>query len=422
MSQADVVSDNSAAPQIEIESGNMWITHPCALVIWLLASLLAAWNGWRAMAIFSAFVFILCCSARIWGLASLRRVACDINASHRGLFPGQRLAFNISVQNNKLLPMLWLEILTPYNPEGCIRADSRFVVRLGNTDNNPSYYCVYALTHIKWRQIVRFSNERLAAKRGVFEINNVELRSGDGFGLFTLSRRFVLKRPVAIYVYPALVGVSIEWVLKDIWDSRSSSFGSLEDTARVKSVRDYLPGDSARRINQRLLAKGQGLKVNQYELVAPDEVLFIFDSVSFLHAPSPALEESLSILASLICGLQAKGILVGLVVPAASRFPQTYARPSSMPSDLAHMLELLAAVQADAAPIRNIQFMEQNIPGQVYYIAFSYEEAASMNILSIFPPRRCQILVYEDEVDGRRGGEMRVRVLNSIKAARRNGL
>ena len=269
---------------------------------------------------------------------------------------------------------------------------------------------------MKWHQTVRFTDEWLAVRRGVRLVGSVELRSGDSLGLCPGRRRFPLERACMIAVYPALVSVDIESVLRDIWDAFSASAGSLEDTVWIKSTRDYLPQDPARRINQRLLARGQGLKVNLYEAAAPDAVLFIMDTASYGAASAAALEESLSILASLISGLQARGLRAGLLAPATGYLPQTYIPPSSQTSDLAITLKHLASIQAHDPPLdKTSAILSGDTPGQVYYLAYSLEAVTSLDVLDQFPPYKCQILIYTQEPVGQRAGGWRVRMLTALR-------
>jgi uncharacterized protein (DUF58 family) len=332
-----------------------------------------------------------------------------------GFFPGQRLNITRVVTNAKILPLLWLEILEPYDPNGCLQADTQYITKKDNPEGKPSFFCLYTLVFVKWFQSVRFTDEWLAVRRGIHRVDNIEMRSGDSLGLCPASRRFPLEQACMIAVYPALVSVDVERVLRDIWDSFSSASGSLEDTVWIKSIRDYLPQDSARHINQRLLAAGQGLKVNQYEVVAPDGVLFIMDSASFCDAPEAALEESLSILASLFCGLQSKGFKTGLFIPASDYFPQTYVPPSNQTAELACMLTRLAAVRPFDLPLNKGIILSNESPGQVYYLAYSIEMAKSLEVLDPFPMYKCQILVHTPEPMGFQTGNWRVRTLTSLR-------
>jgi len=402
--------------QLAVSEGLWMITHPYVLALWLFASLASAWKGWTAPSLFCGFVFVFFTTSRIWGMTALRRVSCENSASLTGLFPGQRLTLTRIVKNAKLLPLLWLEILEPYDPQGCLQADARYIARRDEPEGKFSYFCLYTLVLMKWRQTVRFNDEWLAVRRGIRLVDSVELRSGDSLGLCPASRRFPLEQACMVAVYPALVSVDVELVLRDIWDSFSATAGTLEDTVWIKSIRDYMPQDPARRINQRLLARGQGLKVNQYEVVAPDEVLFIMDTASYGDASAASLEESLSILGSLISGLQARGFRVGLLVPASDYFPQTYVQPSSQTSDLTRMLKHLASVQAHDPALNKVSAsLSTDTSGQVYYLVYSLEAAASLDVLDEFPQHKCQILVYTQAQADRPAGGWRVRMLTELK-------
>jgi uncharacterized protein (DUF58 family) len=396
-------------------SEGMWmITHPYILGLWLLACVLSAWKGWTAQSLFCGFIFAFFASSRLWGVLALRKVSLEVASPRTGLFPGQRLSISRVVKNDKLLPLLWMELLEPYDPKGCLKADKRYLAYREDLGEN-NYYCLYSLAYVNSRQTVRFADKWLAVHRGVRRVDSVELRSGDGFGICPKSLRYPLEKACLVAVYPALVSVDVEAALRDIWDSFSSSAGSLEDALWIKSIRDYMPQDPAKRINQRLLARGQGLKVNQYEVVAPDEALFIVDAASFMGA-SAAFEESLSVLASLITGLQARGFKAGLLAPKSDYFPQTYVQPSSQTYDLARMLELLASVQVDNPPLGKMDALSfANSHGQVYYLTHSVDDASSLDVLDQFPEHKCQILAYMGETASRWPKGWRIRSVASLR-------
>jgi len=350
-------------------------------------------------AVFAGFFFALTLCSFLWGRLALRGLGYSIAVPKSGIFPGQNITITRTVHNGKLLPLLWLELLEPCAPNGCLLPDSKLIV------TNPSipedrpddiWRCQYSFSLLKWHQTLTFSDIWQAERRGIHRVGEVTIRSGDGFGLCAASNTIMLPAARYVVVYPRLTDVSIEAILNDMWDSRSRSQGRLEDITLLKSIRNYTPRDPARRINQRLLARGQGLKVNQYEQVTPSDVLFMLDVASFAGADAEHLECVLSILASLITGLSRRGINVGLVAPRSAYFPQTYSRPSSGEGELVSMLELLSAASAsDAAIDTTMEYISPELLGQTYYVALSEKAATSLQALAGFPAHKTQLLVLE---------------------------
>lgn len=250
------------------------------------------------------------------------------------------------------------------------------------------YSCLYSFTLLKWKQTLRFSDEWTAKHRGIHPIPAARIRSGDGFGMVVSSKTFAFEQPRRMVVYPALVPVAEEKILQEMWDSRSRSSGYLEDVTLLRSVRGYRRGDDAQRINQRMLARDQGLQVNQYQVVTPDSVLFLFDAASFAGAPE-ALEAALSILASLLVALRRRGVAVGLALGKSAHFPTRLESPTGHKQELWPMLELLAAAGAGDGPIEAAHALPvPELIGRTHYIAHSVENATALPALAPFPPHR----------------------------------
>jgi uncharacterized protein (DUF58 family) len=283
---------------------------------------------------------------------------------------------------------------------------------------NDNYSCFYSFSLLKWHQTLTFNDEWTARRRGIHKIDLVTLRSGDGFGLNAQVKQIAPDPAGFIAVYPQLVDVSVEKILIDIWDTRSTSFGYLEDVTLIKSVKNYSPGDPAKRINHRQLARGNGLKVNVFEVVAPNSVLFVLDSASFSAHSDEDFEYTLSVTASLITGLSMRGLKVGLISPASQHFDQTCVLPSSGGADMARMLELLAAAGKNDTALSSIDnYPAPELVGQVYYITCSEEDASSLGVLSPFPAHKTQILtLLEGDLMSMTHG-LRARLLKSFRRA-----
>jgi len=354
-------------------SPSSMLVHPIFIALCLVCCAASAFLGKTVLTIFCGFVFTLLLCSYFWGRLSIKKLTYSVNIPASGVFPGQSVQIKRTLSNNKLLPLTWLELF-----------------EMG--ENHSSFY---TFSLLKWYQTLAFNDEWTAKKRGIHKISLVTLRSGDGFGLSSQLKRITQEPEGRIAVYPELLDVSVEKILNDIWDTRSASFGYLEDVTLVKSVRDYSPGDPAKRINHRQLAGGHGLVVNMYEVVSPNSVLFVLDTASFSGQPDENLEYALSVAASLVTGLSLRGIRVGLLAPASKHFEQTCVLPSSGEAYLARMLELMAgAGKEDAALTAIDNYPAPELVGQVYYITYSERLSTSLSVLAPFPAHKTQVLAF----------------------------
>ena len=82
------------------------------------------------------------------------------------------------------------------------------------------------------------------------------------------------------------------------------------------------PSDSWKRINWRMAARTQELKVNFYETIQPLSALFVLDGESFcgLSTDYAELEQALELLGSVIARLFRRGVTCGLALPASRRY------------------------------------------------------------------------------------------------------
>ncbi|MDR3296138.1 MAG: DUF58 domain-containing protein [Clostridiales Family XIII bacterium] len=375
------------------------LVHPACIAAWFILCVAAALYGKTALALFLGFIFLLTLSSLVWARLALRDVAFDLQVGRTGLFPGQSFTVARIIRNRKALPLIWAEIRESCSLSDCALPDSRVIVRREDMQGDERvtlYERLYTASLIKWRHSVRFTDVWEARRRGILRIGEATLRSGDGFGLCAVSRRFSLSPPRQITVYPRLADVSVQRILNDMWDTRSASGGYLKDRSVIKSTRDYAPGDPARDINMRLLARGLSMKTNVHEVVSPDAVLFVLDPASFRAAPPDDFETALSILASLIDALTRRGVAASLMTPASEWFPETCTAPAHDDRGRFAMFELLAAASQKDSAFSGKMSAGPDLPGRVYYTAYSLPAISSPRVLDSFPEHKTQLLLADD--------------------------
>jgi uncharacterized protein (DUF58 family) len=258
------------------------------------------------------------------------------------------------------------------------------------------YERFYTLSMVPWYGQVSFRDPWTAHRRGIMELGASFVRSGDGFGLCATGHAYEPASPDRIVVFPALVDVSVAGIVNDMWDTRSHESGYLEDRSAIKSVREYQAGDPVRNINMRLLARGQALKTNVYEIVTPDAVLFILDPGSFRNTDLRFFEDALSVTASLIDALTRKGLSVSLLTPASAWYGETCTTPSCAQADRFQMLALLAAASEKDGPVRGAPPDAAEEAGKIYYIAADAQSVTAPGLLSLLPAHKTRILTPDD--------------------------
>jgi len=407
-----------------VQTGNRIDTSlfakPAAIIAWLVLCILTILFEKPAIGFFLGFVFLLTLSSYLWARFSLRDVDFELSVNRIGMFPGQVFTVTRIVRNRKTLPMLWADIREACIPEDCAAPLMDVIVErelYGNSENGPEkiYERLYTLSLIRWRQSVLFKDEWQAKHRGIMEIDTSLLSSGDGFGLCAEGRPYKNTGPRRIVVYPRLARTSVSGIINDMWDTRSENNGFLKDRTVIKSVRDYLPGDAARDVNMRMLARGQSLKTNVFETVTPDTILFILDSGSFKGGDPEVFERALSVTASMIDELVKRGIRTALMTPASKWFGETCSQPSSLEYDKYKMFELLAAASQGGGGFTADAPLPADEPGRIYIIC---SDAGLLTIpagILLYPEHKIRCL---STGEARGGGEnMRVQPLFDFERA-----
>ena len=119
---------------------------------------------------------------------------------------------------------------------------------------------------------------------------------------------------MTLAVFPRLVPVSTRWFLRNSWELETGARGFQDDRTVIRNVRAYQPGDNARSLNFRLMARGQGAMVNIYEKISPRRAAFLLDGASFAGLPPEDFESALEILGSLAAQLMEEEVAVSLLI------------------------------------------------------------------------------------------------------------
>ncbi len=317
---------------------------------WLLASPLLGIIGFAAgsapVIALAGLIFLTGGAARFWARMSLERVTYGRTLSERRLFAGETVDIVLSIANEKIVPVPWVEVRETL-PRGMARPDLR-------TQPGAS-----AGTEILSRSTALRSNDRLewpitlrAVRRGFFRIGPTRLRSGDLFGFFERDEDAPL-RPEGIVVYPHT------YALPDLGLDSTRPFGDLrggsrifEDPVRVVGVRDYQPGDPLKRVDWNATARTGRLQSRLYEPSRSQSLVIALNIPTFEQAwqgSDPVLlERGISVAASLARWAVEHGSALGLVAngsfPEADRTIRIGA--GSRPDQLNRVLEALAMITA----------------------------------------------------------------------------
>jgi len=391
-----------------------------SLTVMLSFALISAIFDSAPLCILFSFLFFFCLVSRLWGSNTLYGVKVSFNGDPISLFPGQSTKLNFTIKNDKLMPVIWLELVGLLDESAPLypldTADVKKLVGSQTIDEGIQAKEVEMLykkfVFVMGNEEIVWQSNWIANHRGIYRPGQFRIRTGDGFGLTQCEDALVLPDEDMIAVFPAVCLVRTDIFLKDMQNAVGASKGFVEDITVIKSTRDYLTIDAAKRINWRITARTQKPVTNNYETILPKSVHFIIDGESFNGArvDPTAFEDSLSIIASVMIKLKDSGIRCGLSLPKGKENPpQSITAPDSTP--LRKMLlalagydpdkftiikqdadgePVIASAQFDIGAIRSIM----NV-GKYYYICRDIKSIRGHELLTKLEPSKVTLLPYE---------------------------
>ena len=306
---------------------------------------IAAYNGFVLAQTVFVILLIIVILAPLAAKLALSKLEIGNFGSSVSAFPGQSSEIVLSAENNKLLPVTWLEMVLP-TENTCLEA------------SDESGELKTAVSWIMPFQKISCSQKIVALKRGVYQTDGIILRTGDFFGLAVAEKQCASVLP-AITVYPKIVPVNTEPVLRNMSELEQSKNGFYVDRTLLNSVRPYADGAQYKDINQRLLAREDKMYVNVYEKLAMRRVCFVPDFEKYVtrtmeSGPSGSyetvsmdedgFENMLSEIASLVIELSKKDVICTLVLPSYGNRQHKIIIPESTEYQIPQLLSALAGI------------------------------------------------------------------------------
>ena len=374
--------------------------------------------GYQKISGFLIFFLILFLCSWSWGKVSLKKIRIQMQREDLTAFPEDPVPIRLSIENKKLLPITWLDILFPLPDNRCIwvpqEEDLSWHDAPGRTTMIPVFprkvSWIFPFQKLEWG----FTLE--AHSRGVYHMDTMYLESGDGLGLSVISRKIPLAYPKQITVYPRRIPVDVSVLLHQNPSEAKGHRGYQDDLTLLKNSRAYQYGDSFRRINWRLLARQQELMVNEYETLSPQCMGFYIDLESFITKKEEQtgagtmmitaalhrneLENMLSLIGSCICELTARRVSCALFIPGYQDQEVRCCFGSDLEYQVPQLLEELARIdyQESAWQTRiassDLRIFRSRL-GQVYYTGMKATLFHPDAVLEAFGSHRLSYLVSE---------------------------
>jgi uncharacterized protein (DUF58 family) len=254
-------------------------------ILWLLAwqlvlAALAAWMGGSVISLlFYAGMILLFYEVAVFFFC-LRVVRAERTLSATRLMAGDELGVRIRMDTRRRFALSWLVLRD--------RSDLEDQCSLGRAEFQESdlagdglEYRIYDL------------------KRGRYFFREMECVAGDFFGLTERIKR--IPGTETVVVYPRVRPLPDWETWLDREQERQKRAYSVSLSGAFSGLRHYRPGDRLQVIDWKASARGQGLKVKEFERESAEELVIVLDqrAESYRGLPEEVFERAVSFVASL---------------------------------------------------------------------------------------------------------------------------
>lgn len=372
-----------------------FFVNPIGIILWAALAAVLYYNQLTWPACICLLFCLLFFLSWVWTKYSLSKVRIDAAAETQCAFPGGAFSITCQAANEKLLPLIWLELSFPLSGNGCAlpvyEENSRTFFEARNGLDIPG--ACARIAWLLWHQEASMEIPMKAVHRGICRISKLTASSGDLLGLGIKEKEVELKAAPSLVVYPAVFPIEANSLIQSTSDMEAGKNGYMEDVTLLKMSRAYEPGDPVKKINWRQLAKQGSVSVNIYETVFPKLATFLIDLASFREGTKEKnsldstefiiwtllrqqLEDMLSLTASCILKLDDSGICCGLIVPGGDLSQCMIQYPGKHGSSTDELLYSLAAVdyQAEDVQIPIWDIADHfSLLGTLYIVTSSYK-------------------------------------------------
>ncbi|HEV8637647.1 MAG TPA: DUF58 domain-containing protein [Chloroflexota bacterium] len=273
---------------------------PIVLIVFVLASL------FKIAFIYHVFYVLLAVAllARLWTRYAARRLELERVFEERALH-GETTRITLRLTNRGLLPVPWL------------RLHDRLPTALQTAAN------LDRVVSVGPRETLEVGYDTVCRQRGWYELGPATVELGDVLGVNLIRREFATGR--RLIVYPRILPINrLSLPSRTPFGDVRTHRPLYEDPARVVGVREYVAGDSLRKIHWRTSAAAGRLQVKKLEpamtlqtVVALDLGLGGYDRGASFYATELGIVVAASLLSHLSAMRQEIGLLTNGRDPAA---------------------------------------------------------------------------------------------------------
>ena len=263
---------------------------------------------------------IIALTVRIWWDQCFRGLTYKRKFSAVRAFHGEEISLDLEVVNAKPLPITRLEVADSAT------SNIEILNRSLEVGESPNSRFLRALYSLGMYERVNYRYRIACRTRGWHRFGPVSLSASDPLGM--VSRRVTHSGVEGFLVYPRIVPITHLVVpARQPFGDFTPLQSLVEDPLRMAGVREYVPGDSPKRVHWRATARTGTMQTRVYEPSASPVAAIFLDTITFSYLwegqNSDLLELAVTTAASLanqlLSGRHQVGLYANAPMPGRSR-------------------------------------------------------------------------------------------------------
>jgi len=299
------------------------------LALLLALQIIAPYRGWLVLLIGLGGMFLI---STVWAISLARGLTLTRGMRLGWAQVGDWMQERFTLDQKSFFPALWVEVIDHSNMPDY---NASRVIGVGGFESRQWY------------------TEAICGHRGVFTLGPVTLRTGDPFGIYTVTQHY--PTTATLIVMPPIVPLpSIEVAPSGRAGEGKLRADTFERTVSTYGVRDYAPGDSLRWIHWRTSARRDSFFVRLFDSTPAGDWWIFLDleeKIQAGHGEDSTEEHAIILAASLAdVGLRS-GRAVGLVARSKNL---TWRPPQQGDGQRWEILRALAVADLGSRPLGDL--------------------------------------------------------------------
>ena len=249
--------------------------------LWLLISFILVLVGLIAskwlLIVVGSLVIIIWLLTKFWNRFAFKKVTHTRSLSRHRAFVGDTLDYTVSLTNEKIVPLIWVDIQDSFPADLELNGASLRGSGAELTREHRITTSLLPYQRVSWKYSLRCD------ERGYHRIGPVRLRSGDIFG-FTAAE-VQMTDVEYLLVYPRIVDLDqLVWPAEHPLGESKGNLPIYQDSSRFIGLRDYDPSDPMKHIDWKATARRATIQTKKYEPVVALKVLIALNARTSEHA------------------------------------------------------------------------------------------------------------------------------------------